>query len=143
MTVAKLHRRLTQVATGVVIAAGVVLLTQWAYPAGNLSIRLGHPYYERAAGINSTLVTIDITLKNVGTSVVEIDRERFLVVDDTGHTYRSDPSTHFLRNHFDVLRLPPGRELRGATVFQLPQERTAARMMFITSTGQFVWFRLR
>jgi hypothetical protein len=135
-------RRLTQTAVALLLAGGAVLVTQWAYPAGHLTIRLGQPHYSRAVANNAPFVTIDIIIKNVGADPVRIDREHFLLVDETGHRYSSDPSTHFLRNHFDLITMPAGLELRGATVFKMIPGRRAAWLLFVTPTGQIVWFRL-
>jgi hypothetical protein len=135
-------RRLGQIAVAVVLAGAVILVTEWAYPAGHLSVRLGRPYYSRAVGEAASYVTIDITLQNVGAEPVTIDREHFLLIDDTGRAWSSDPSTHFLRNHFDVLQIPAGYTIRGATVFKITPGRRAATMLFVTPTGQFVQLRL-
>ena len=135
-------RRLMQLAVALLLGSTVILVTQWAYPAGHLSIRLGHPEYSRVVGEAEIYVTIDIRLQNVGVDPVRIDREHFLLIDDRGHTYRSDPSTHFLRQHFDVTMIAPLRAIEGATVFKIAQGRRAAQMIFITNTGQIVRFRL-
>jgi len=87
-------------------------------------------------------VTIDIAIKNVGADSVQIDREHFLLVDSTGRRYQSDPSTHFLANHFDVLTMPPGYAVRGATVFQIEPGHEAAALVFVSPTGEIVRFRL-
>ncbi len=135
-------RRLTQVAAALALAGATVLVTHWAYPAGSVEIRLGRPYYSRAVGESTMFVTIDLTVTNVGAEPVQFDREHFLLIDDGGHRYRSDPSTHFLRNHFDIVTLPAGYQIQGATVFQIPPGRRAQALLFVTPTGQFVWFRL-
>jgi hypothetical protein len=135
-------RRLTQAAIALTLAGLTILVTEWAYPAGHLAIRLGQPFYSRAVADASPYVTIDITIKNVGAEPVLIDREHFLLVDNTGQRYASDPSTHFLQNHFDVVTIPAGYQLHGATVFKIAPGRRAAAMLFITNTGQIVRFRL-
>ncbi len=137
-----LVRRLTQVALALALAGVMVLVTQWAYPAGHLVVRLGPPHYSRAVADAAPFVTIDLTLRNVGAEPVRIDREHFLLVDDAGHTYRSDPATHFLRFHFDVITIPAGEEIRGATVFKIAPGRRAAEMLFVTPTEQVVRFRI-
>jgi hypothetical protein len=135
-------RRLLQLATALVLASTVVLVTQWAYPAGHLAIRLGRPEYSRVVGESDVYVTIDLRLQNVGIDPVTIDREHFMLVDNQGHTYQSDPSTHFLRNHFDVTTIAPLHEIRGTTVFRIAEGRTAGEMIFVATTGQIVHFRL-
>jgi len=142
VTQAKALRRLTQVAVALTLAGLTILVTEWAYPAGSLSISLGRPYYSRAVADNTPYVTIDIALKNVGAEPVSLDREHFLLVDETGHRYASDPTTHFLRNHFDVVRIPAGTELKGATVFKIQPGRRAAWLLFVTPTGREAWLRL-
>jgi len=137
-----LVRRLSQAGIALALAGTVVLVTQWAYPAGHLVVRLGSPHYSRVVGEGAMFVTVDITIKNVGADPITIDREHFLLVDTGGHTYRSDPSTHFLRNHFDIIRIPAGETLSGATVYKIPPGRTAAFLVFVTPTGQLVRFRL-
>jgi len=136
------RRRLFQIAVGVTLAGVTILVTEWAFPAGHLAITIGHPYYSRTVGETSMYVTIDIAIKNVGADVVQIDREHFLLVDTTGRRYPSDPSTHFLANHFDLLTMPPGYRVEGATVFQIEPGHRAAAMVFVTPTGQIVRFRL-
>ncbi len=135
-------RRLIQAATTLALAGAVVLMTEWAYPAGHVLIRIGRPYYSRAVGENAAYVSLDVTIKNIGTEPVRIDREHFLLIDDQGKSYTSDPSTHFLRNHFDLLTLPAGYEVKGATVFKIVPGSKAAHLLFVTPTGQFVQFRL-
>ncbi len=135
-------RRLMQAAVALALAGLTILVTEWAYPAGHVTIQVGSPYYSRAVGEDVAFVTIDITIRNVGAEAVHIDREHFLLVDETGRRYQSDPSTHFLRNHFDVLTLPAGHAVQGATVFKISPRHRAAWMLFVTSTGQTVWFRL-
>lgn len=137
-----LTRRLTQLAAALLFGSAVVLVTQWAYPAGQLAIHLGHPEYSRVVGDADVYVTIDLELQNVGVEPVQVDREHFLLVDNTGATYRSDPSTHFLRNHFDITMILPLKKINGATVFKIAPGRTAAEMLFITTTGQIVRLRL-
>jgi len=119
----------------------VILVNEWAFPAGHLSIRVGQPHYSRAEGETSMYVTIDIAIRNVGADPVRIDREHFLLVDTAGRRYASDPSTHFLRNHFDIITIPAGYSLDGATVFKITPGVRAASMVFITPTGQIVRFK--
>lgn len=138
----RLLRRLTQTAVALLLAGTAILVTEWAFPAGHLTIRLGQPHYSRAVADNAPFVTIDITVKNVGVEPVTLDREHFLLVDEAGHRYPSDPSTHFLRNHFDLITIPAGSELRGATVFKISPGTRAAWLLFVSPTGQIVWFRL-
>ena len=135
-------RRLIQAGTTLALAGAVVLITQWAYPAGHVLIQIGRPYYSRAVGENAAYVSLDVTIKNIGTEPVRIDREHFLLIDDQRKTYASDPSTHFLRYHFDLVNLPPGYEVKGATVFKIVPGRKAATLLFVTPTGRFVQFRL-
>jgi len=136
------RRRLGQIAAGLALAAVTILVTEWAFPAGHLAITIGRPYYSRSVGETSMYVTIDIAIKNVGADSVQIDREHFLLVDSTGRRYQSDPSTHFLANHFDVLTMPPGYAVRGATVFQIEPGHEAAALVFVSPTGEIVRFRL-
>jgi len=138
----KLVRRLTQVGVALALAGVMGLVTQWAYPAGHLVVRLGPPHYSRAVADAAPFVTIDVTLRNVGAEPVRVDREHFLLVDDAGHIYGSDPATHFLRNHFDVITIPAGQEIQGATVFKTAPGVRAASIRFVTPTGQVVQFRL-
>ncbi len=135
-------RRLIQAATALALAGAVILITAWAYPAGHVLIRIGRPYYSRAVGESAAYVTLDVSIKNIGTEPVRIDRERFLLIDDRLQSYASDPATHFLRNHFDVLTLSAGYEVQGATVFKIVPGRKAAQLLFVTPTGRFVQFRL-
>jgi hypothetical protein len=135
-------RRLTQVAVALALAGATVITTHWAYPPGNAEITLGRPFYSRAVGESAMFVTIDLTVTNVGAEPLQFDREHFLLIDDSGHRYRSDPSTHFLRNHFDIVTLPAGYRIQGATVFQIPPGHRATSLLFVTPTGQFVLFRL-
>lgn len=135
-------RRLLQLATALILGSTVVLVTQWAYPAGHLAIHLGRPEYSRVVGESEIYVTIDLRLTNVGVEPVRVDREHFLLVDDRQQTYRSDPSTHFLRNHFDVTEIPPLHEIQGATVFRIAPGRRAAELIFVTTTGQIAHLRL-
>lgn len=135
-------RRLTQVAVALTLAGTAILVTQWAYPAGHLAIRIGRPNYSRAVADFSPYVTIDITLENVGAEPIRVDREHFLLVDNTGHRYEADAATHFLQYHFDVVTIPAGRKLSGATVFKIPPGHRAVAMLFVTPTGQIVRFRL-
>jgi len=140
--VTTMMKRLLQLATALVLVSAVVLVTQWAYPAGHLAVHLGRPEYSRVVGEAEIYVTIDLRLVNVGIEPVTVDREHFLLVDSQGHTYRSDPSTHFLRNHFDVTVIPPLRDIQGATVFRIAPGRRAAELIFVTTTGQIAHFRL-
>jgi hypothetical protein len=135
-------RRLTQAAVALALAGATVITTHWAYPPGSVEITLGRPFYSRAVGESTMFVTIDLTVTNVGVEPLRFDREHFLLIDDSGHRYRSDPSTHFLRNHFDIVTLPAGYRIEGATVFQIPPGRRAQALLFVTPTGQFVLFRL-
>ncbi|HEV2356017.1 MAG TPA: DUF4352 domain-containing protein [bacterium] len=135
-------RRAFQLATALVLASTVVLVTQWAYPAGHLAIHLGRPEYSRVVGESDVYVMIDLRVQNVGVDPVSVDREHFLLVDTAGQMYQSDPSTHFLRNHFDVTTILPLHDIRGATVFRIGPGRTAGQLIFVTTTGQIVRFRL-
>lgn len=135
-------RRVTQAAIALALAGTSILVTEWAYPAGSLAIQLGHPYYSRAVGEDAVFVSIDVTLTNVGAEPVRVDSEHFLLVDDAGHRYPTDPSMHLLRNHFNWLTMPAGYELHAVFVFKSAAGHRAARMIYITPTGQFVWFRL-
>ena len=137
-----LARRLFQLAAALVLASTVVIVTQWAYPAGRVAIHLGRPEYSRVVAERDVYVTIDLRVQNVGVDPVTLDREHFMLVDDRGHAYQSDPSTHFLRNHFDVTTILPAHEIRGATVFRIVPGRTAREMIFVTTTGEIVHFRL-
>lgn len=137
-----LTRRVLQLATALVLGSSVVLITQWTHPAGHLAIHLGRVEYSRMVGDSDVFATIDLSLRNVGAEPVTVDREHFLLVDDRRHTYMSDPSTHFLRNHFDVTTILPATEIQGATVFRIAPGRTATELIFITTTGQIVHFRL-
>jgi uncharacterized protein DUF4352 len=140
--VTTMMQRLLQLATALVLASTVILVSQWAYPAGQLAIHLGRPEYSRMVGETDIYVTIDLRLTNVGIEPVTVDREHFLLVDDRQHTYQSDPSTHFLRNHFDVTVITPLHDVEGATVFRIAPGRTATELMFVTTTGQIAHFRL-
>jgi uncharacterized protein DUF4352 len=140
--VTTMMKRLLQLATALILGSTVVLVTQWAYPAGHLAIHLGRPEYSRVVGEADIYVTIDLRLTNVGVEPVTVDREHFLLVDDRQHSYQSDPSTHFLRNHFDVTTILPLHEIQGATVFRIAPGRTAAELIFVTTTGQIAHFRL-
>jgi hypothetical protein len=135
-------RRASQAAIALALAGAAILVTQWAYPAGSVAIRVGHPYYSRAVGEELMFVTIDLTAQNVGADPIRFDRDHFLLIDDQGRRYRSDPSTHFLRNHFDVVTLPAGYSVQGATVFRIAPGRRAKLLLFVTQTGRFVVFRL-
>jgi Domain of unknown function (DUF4352) len=135
-------RRVIQVAIALALAGASILVTEWAYPAGSLAIQVGRPYYSRDVGENAVFVTIDLTIKNVGAEPVRVDSEHFLLVDDAGHRYPTDPSMHLLRNHFNWLTMPAGYELHAVAVFKSAVGHRAAGMIYITPTGQFVWFRL-
>ncbi len=135
-------RRAYQLATALALASIVVLITEWAYPAGHLAIHLGRPEYSRTVGDTDIYVAIDLSLRNIGIEPVTVDREHFLLIDNLRHVYQSDPSTHFLRNHFDVTVIPPLKDISGTTVFRILPGRTAAELIFVTQTGQIVHFRL-
>jgi hypothetical protein len=138
----RMTRRVLQCATVVVLASATILVTMWAFPAGHLAVHLGRPEYSRAVGEADIYVAIDLRVRNVGPDPITIDREHFLLVDNRGHTYLSDPSTHFLSNHFDVTVILPAREIEGTTVFRIAPGRTVAELIFVTATGQIVHFRL-
>jgi hypothetical protein len=137
-----LTRRFLQCATVAVLGSAIVLVSTWAFPPGHLAIHLGRPEYSRAVGEADVYVAIDLRVRNVGPDPVTIDREHFLLVDSRGRAYRSDPSTHFLRNHFDVTSIPPAAEIAGTTVFRIAAGRVVAELIFVTTTGQIVHFRL-
>jgi Domain of unknown function (DUF4352) len=137
-----LTRRLLQLASVVVLGSAIVLASAWAFPPGHLAIHVGRPEYSRIVGESELYVAVDLQLKNVGPEPVRIDREHFLAVDNRGHAYRADPSTHFLLNHFDVTYILPAREIRGVTIFKIARGRTLAELIYVTNTGQIVHFRL-
>ena len=138
----KVFRRLTQGATILALAGVVILATQWAYPPGHLEIRVERPYYSRPVGDNALFVQIDITIKNVGADSVRVDGDHFILVDDLGTRYFRDPSTHFIRAHYNYLTMPAGYEFTATSIYKIAAGRRAAGMLFITDTGQSVWFRL-
>ncbi len=142
ITVAKVLRRVSQGASALALAGAVILMTQWVYPAGHLVIRMDHPYISRAVGENAVYVQIDITMKNVGSDAVRVDGEHFILVDDLGNRYPRDPSTHFIRGHYDYLTMPPDFEFTATSIYKIPVERQPARMLFVTGTGENAWFRL-
>ena len=136
------RRRLFQTAVGVALAGVTILVTEWAFPAGHLAITIGHPYYSRTVGETSTYVTIDIRIKNVGADAVQIDREHFLLIDDQGRIYRSDPSTQFVAFHAAATTILPLQQLQATMVFRLPAGRTVSRLLFVTTTGEIVRIKL-
>lgn len=137
-----LTRRLIQIAIALVLGSAVVLVTQWAYPVGHLAIHLGHPRASRFVGESEVYVSIDLNVQNVGVDPVRIDREHFLLVDDQGHIYRTDPSTQFEVYHAAVMTIFPLHDLHGTVVFRLPSGRTASRLLFVTTTGEIVRLKL-
>jgi hypothetical protein len=140
--VTTLLRRLRQVAIGLAAASAVVLITQWAFPTGHLSIHLGRPQYSRFVGSSDLYVSIDLRIQNVGVDPVRVDREHFLLVDDQGRIYRSDPSTQFMAFHAAALTLLPLQHMQAHMVFRLPAGRAAARLLFVTTTGEIVRLKL-
>jgi hypothetical protein len=131
-------RRLTQAAIALALASTLVLITQWAYPTGHLAIRLGRPQYSRFVGGTNIYVSIALHVQNVGVEPVNVDREHFLLIDDRGHVYPSDPSSEFLAFHPAAMTVLPLEGLNGTLVFRLPAGRTAARLVFVTATGEIV-----
>jgi hypothetical protein len=141
--VTALRRRLIQAAVAVALGSAVVLVTQWAYPIGHLAVHLGHPQYSRWVGETSAVyVSIDIRVQNVGVDPVRIDSQHFTLVDDRGNTYASDASTTFMAYHAAVTTVWPLHDLTGRLVFRLPPHRTAARLQFVTTTGEVVSIKL-
>jgi hypothetical protein len=137
------QRRLVQCAVALALCSAVVLVTQWAFPAGHLAIHLGRPQYSRFVGETSALyVSIEMRVQNVGVDPVRVDREHFLLVDNRGRIYPTDPSTQFAAFHDASAVLWPLRDLNGTLVFRLPPRRTAARLLFVTTTGEIVRVKL-
>ncbi len=139
----KLFRRLRQTGIALALAGTTVLVTHWAYPAGHLAIQVGAPHYSRMVGDTAPYVSIDLTLSNVGIEPVRIDAEHFLLEDETGRRYHRDPETHFLQSHADTLLLPLAHTIQATTVFKLSPGHRAAWLVFVTSTGRTVRFRLQ
>ena len=137
-----LARRLIQVAIALALGSTVVLVTQWAYPVGHLSIHLGHPRYSRYVGESDVYAAIDLVVQNVGVDPVRVDREHFLLVDDQHRIYKTDVSTQFEAFHAAATTIYPLHDLHGTVVFRLPSGRTAARLLFVTTTGEIVSLRL-
>ena len=137
-----LVRRLVQVAIALAMGSAVVLVTQWAYPVGHLSIHLGHPRFSRFVGESEVYVSIDLDVQNVGVDPVRVDREHFLLIDDQGHIYKTDPSTQFELYHAAATTILPLHDLHGTVVFRLPAGRTASRLLFVTTTGEIVRLKL-
>lgn len=135
-------RRLIQLAVALAMGSAVVLITQWAYPVGHLSIHLGHPQYSRFVGESDIYVSIALDVQNVGVEPVRVDREHFLLVDDQGHIVKSDASTQFEQYHAAATTIFPLHDLRGIIVFRLPPGRTASRLLFVTTTGEIVRLKL-
>lgn len=135
-------RRLIQFAIALAMGSVVVLVTQWAYPVGHLSIHLGHPQYSRFVGEADVYVAIDLNVQNVGVDPVRVDREHFLLVDDRGQIYKSDASTQFEAYHDAATTIYPLHDLHGRVVFRLRSGRTAARLLFVTTTGEIVRLKL-
>ena len=120
----------------------VVLVTQWAYPVGHLSIHLGHPRYSRFVGESQVYVAIDVNVQNVGVDPVRVDREHFLLIDDEGRIYKTDASTQFELYHAAATTIFPLHDLHATVVFRLPSGRTASRLLFVTTTGEIVRLKL-
>ena len=137
-----LPRRLVQLAIALAMASIVVLVTQWAYPVGHLSIHLGHPRYSRFVGGRDLYASIDLVVQNVGVDPVRVDRQHFLLVDDQQRIYKTDASTQFEAFHAAATTILPLHDLHGTVVFRLPSGRTAARLLFVTTTGEIVSLRL-
>jgi Domain of unknown function (DUF4352) len=136
-------RRVLQLAVAIGLVSAIVLVTQWAYPVGHLAIHLGPPQYSRFVGEASTLyVSIDVRVENVGVDPVHVDREHFLLVDDQGRIHRTDESTQFEAFHAASTVIFPLHDLRATVVFRLPAGRTAARLLFVTTTGEIVRIKL-
>jgi uncharacterized protein DUF4352 len=140
--VSTLARRLIQIAVALAMGSTVVLVTQWAYPVGHLSMRLGHPQYARFVGESNVYVSIDLDLQNVGVDPVRVDREHFLLVDDQGNIHKTDALTQFEVGHAAAAVIYPLRNLHGTMVFRLPSGRTASRLLFVTTTGEIVRLKL-
>ena len=137
-----LTRRLVQIAVALAMGSAVVLVTQWAYPVGHLSIHLGHPQYSRFVAASDTYVAIELNVQNVGVDPVRVDREHFLLVDDEGRIHKTDVSTQFEAYHAAATVIFPLHDLHGRLVFRLPSGRTASRLLFVTTTGEIVRLRL-
>jgi uncharacterized protein DUF4352 len=135
-------RRLIQVAIALAMGSAVVLVTQWAYPVGHLAVHLGHPRSSRFVGESNVYVSIDLDVQNVGVDPVRVDREHFLLVDDRGQIYKTDPSTRFALYHAAATTIFPLHDLRGTLVFRLPSGRSASRLLFVTTTGEIVRLKL-
>jgi hypothetical protein len=138
-----LRRRLIQLAVALVLGSTVVLITHWAFPAGHLAIHLGRPQYSRFVGeTNAFYVSVDMRVQNVGVDPVRVDRQHFLLVDNEGRIYPTDPSTEFEAFHAAATVIWPLRDLRGTVVFRLPPGRRASRLLFVTTTGEIVRIKL-
>ena len=137
-----LTRRLIQIAVALAMGSAVVLVTQWAYPIGHLAMHLGRPQYSRFVGESDLYVSIELNVQNVGVEPVRVDREHFLLIDNLGHIYKTDPSTQFEAYHAAVVTILPLHDLHATVVFRLPSGRTAARLLFVTTTGEIVRLKL-
>lgn len=136
-------RRLVQLAVALALGSSVVLVTQWAYPAGQLAIHLERPQYSRMVGDANVSVRIELRVQNVGIEPVKIDRAHFLLVDNRGDVHQSDPATHFLHNHLtDTATVLPLHKVDGTTVFRIPAGRTATELLYVTTTGEIIRFKL-
>ncbi|HLW48975.1 MAG TPA: DUF4352 domain-containing protein [bacterium] len=136
-------RRFIQGAVALVLGSVLVLVTQWAFPAGHLAIHLGRPQYSRFVGETSAqYVSIELRVQNVGVDPVRVDREHFLLVDNAGRIYQTDPSTMFEAFHAAATVIWPLHDLRGTVVFRLPPDRTAVRLLYVTTTGEIVRIKL-
>lgn len=136
-------RRLIQLAVALVLGSTLVLITQWAYPVGHLAIHLGRPQYSRFVGETSALyVSIEVRVQNVGVDPVRVDREHFLLMDNLGRIYQTDPSTQFAALHAATSVIWPLHDLNATVVFRLPPGRTATRLLFVTTTGEIVHIKL-
>lgn len=137
-----LTHRLVQIAVALAMGSTVVLVTQWAYPVGHLSIHLSHPQYSRFVAAADLYVSIDLDVQNVGVDPVRVDREHFLLVDDQGHIYKTDVSTQFEAYHAAATTIAPLHNLHGRLVFRMPSGRMASRLLFVTTTGEIVRLKL-
>jgi hypothetical protein len=81
-------------------------------------------------------------VQNVGVDPVRVDRQHFLLVDNDGRIYQTDPATQFEAFHAAATVIWPLRDLRGTIVFRLPPDRTASRLLFVTTTGEIVRIKL-
>lgn len=135
-------RRLIQLAIALAMGSVVVLVTQWAYPVGHLSIHLGHPQYSRFVGESDVYVAIDVNVQNVGVDPVRVDREHFLLIDNEGRIHKTDASTQFEAYHAAATTIFPLHGLHATVVFRLPSGRTASRLLFVTTTGEIVRLKL-